>query len=367
MEIPLVDLRAQYRALENEIRQALAGVIGRASFILGDEVKEFEEAFARFCGVRYCIGVGSGTDALELALRALGVVPGDEVILPTNTFIATATAAVRAGATPVLVDADEESFLVDEDQVAEKIRTETKVIIPVHLFGQVVPIEAFQPVAAEAGISILEDAAQAQGARRNGRTVGGFGAAAATSFYPSKNIGAYGDAGAVLTNSEEIARAVRTLRNFGREAKYQHPEIGFNSRLDSIQAAILRVKLEHLAGWNEARRVAARRYDELLQDVDEVRRPKTLPGNEHVWHLYVVRVPARDEVFEKLNQVGIEAGIHYPVPIHLQGAFRFLDHKEGDFPVAEAVAKEILSLPIYPEITADQQERVVEELIKAIR
>ena len=364
--IPLVDLRAQHATVAAEVAAGMARVLERTSFILGPEVGEFEAAFARFARVRHCVGVASGTDALELGLRAIGVGPGDEVILPTNTFIATALAVVRAGATPVLVDCEPGSQLIDPAAVARRLGPRTRVILPVHLFGQMAPVEALRPLAERAGALLFEDACQAHGATRHGTPAGGVGVAAGISFYPGKNLGAYGDAGALLTDSDDIAARVRALRSYGSEAKYEHPELGFNSRLDTLQAAVLAAKLPHLAAWNAARRAAAAHYDALLADLPGVVRPTTVPGNEHVWHLYVVRVPRRDLVLATLSASGIGAGIHYPVPIHLQGAFRTLGHGPGDFPVAEAAAREILSLPLYPEITSAQQERVVAALRAAL-
>jgi dTDP-4-amino-4,6-dideoxygalactose transaminase len=364
--VPLVDLNAQHRQVADEVQQGFARVLGRASFILDEEVAAFEREFARFSAVEHCVGVANGTDALELVLRALGIGAGDEVVVPTNSFIATALAVSRAGATPVLVDCDPVSHLIDVGMVARRIGRSTRAIVPVHLYGQIAPMEELEKVASDAGLALIEDAAQAHGATRHGRTAGGLGLAAGTSFYPAKNLGAYGDGGAVLTRSEEIARKIRALRNYGGETKYEHPETGFNSRLDSLQAVVLRAKLGHLAEWNDARRAAARRYDELLAGVESVRRPATLPGNEHVWHLYVVRVPGRDRVLAELHAAGIGAGIHYPVPIHLQGAFRQLGHRRGDFPAAERAAGEVLSLPLFPGITAAQQERVVAALTKAL-
>ena len=343
-----------------------ARVLSRTSFILGPEVAEFEAAFARFVGVPHCVGVANGTDALELALRALGIGAGDEVVVPTNSFIASALAVARAGATPVLADCEEASLLVDPADVERRLGPRTRALLPVHLFGQVAAMERLLPLAAGRRIAIVEDAAQAQGAARHGRPAGGFGDVAGTSFYPGKNLGAYGDAGAVLTGSDEIAQRVRALRNYGSEVKYQHPETGFNSRLDTLQAVVLNAKLKRLAAWNADRVRAAQRYDELLAGIPGLRLPATLPGNQHIWHLYVVRVPRRDAALAKLNEAGIGAGIHYPLPIHMQGAFRHLGHRAGDFPVAERAAAEILSLPIFPGITPAQQERTADVLRKAL-
>ena len=364
--IPLVDLGAQHRAIADEVASGFAAVFEKTAFILGPAVKEFESAYAAFVGAKHCVGVANGTDALELALRAAGIGPGDEVILPANTFIATALAVARAGARPVLVDSDPEFHLLDLEQADARVTRKTRALLPVHLYGQMAPMGRVEALARTHGLVVVEDAAQAQGARRNGRAAGTCGLAAGTSFYPGKNLGAYGDAGAVTTDSDEIAGRVRALRNYGSEVKYQHPETGFNSRLDTLQAVVLNAKLRRLAAWNEARRQAARRYDELLAGVSAVTRPRTLPGNEHVHHLYVIRVPRRDEVLPKLNADGIGAGIHYPVPIHLQGAFEHLGFGEGSFPVAEKAAREILSLPLFPEITADQQARVVDSLQRAL-
>lgn len=363
--IPLVDLKAQHAEIAGEISAGFERVIGETAFILGPAVREFEEAFARYCGAAHCVGVANGTDAIELTVRALGIGPGDEVLVPANTFIASALGVVRAGARPVLVDCD--AFqLLDPGRIEAAITPRTRAILPVHLFGQIANMEAILEVAAGHGIPVIEDAAQSQGARRHGRPSGSFGVAAATSFYPGKNIGAYGDAGAVVTSSDEIAGHLRKLRNWGSEKKYHHPEIGFNSRLDTLQAVVLSAKLKRLDAWNEARRRAAARYDELLAGIDGVELPRTLPGNEHVWHLYVLRVPDRDEVLARLNAEGIGAGIHYPVPLHLHGAMAYLGYREGDFPEAERAVREILSLPMYPHLTAEQQERVAEGVRRAL-
>ena len=346
--IPLVDLATQHREVADEVRRGIARVVERSAFILGEEVADFEDAFARFVGVRHCVGVGSGTDALELALRALGVGPGDEVILPANTFIATALAVLRAGATPVLVDCDPETLLIDVAAARPRVSARTAAVIPVHLYGQMAPVEELAP------IGPASRRGRRPGAWRAPQrcAAGAAGRIAATSFYPGKNLGAYGDAGAVLTARRDVAARVRALRNYGSERKYEHPALGFNSRLDTLQAVVLRAKLARLAAWNATRRAAAARYDELLAGVPGVVRPRTAPGNEHVWHLYVVRVPRRDLVLRRLLAAGIGAGVHYPLPIHLQGALRALGHGRGDFPCAERAAAEVLSLPIFPQITS---------------
>lgn len=367
MPIPLVDLKAQHEQVADEVRDGWERVLARTAFILGDEVTKFEDEFAAFSEVHACVGVANGTDALELALRAVGVGPGDEVIVPANSFIASALAVARMGATPALVDVDNATQLIDPAGVEARVTDRTKAIMPVHLFGQLAPMAPLLALSERTGIPIVEDAAQAQGARQDGVAAGGFGLAAGTSFYPGKNLGAYGDAGAVLTTSADVARTLRALRNYGSEVKYHHPETGFNSRLDTLQAVVLRAKLKRLAAWNAQRRAAAARYDELLADLEEVVPPRCLDGNEHIWHLYVIRVADRDRVLGALNEAGIGAGIHYPVPIHLQGAFAHLGHAAGEFPVTESAAAEILSLPLYAEITADQQEQVVSALQKALR
>jgi dTDP-4-amino-4,6-dideoxygalactose transaminase len=365
-KIPLVDLGAQHREIASEVAAGFAAVLETTSFILGKQVAEFEQGYASFCGAKHCIGVANGTDALELALRAVGVGPGDEVILPANTFIATALAVARAGATPVLVDCEPVHQLIDVAAAERRITARTKAIMPVHLYGQMAPMTEVNALAKAHGLMVIEDAAQSQGASQGGVRSGASAPVAGTSFYPGKNLGAYGDAGAVTTSSDEIAAKIRALRNYGSEVKYHHPETGFNSRLDTLQAVVLSAKLTRLAAWNEARRQAAARYDELLAGARGVERPGVAAGNQHVYHLYVVRVGRRDDVLAKLNAEGIGAGIHYPVPIHLQGAFKQLGHRAGDFPVAERAANEILSLPLYPQITAEQQSRVVDVLRRAL-
>ena len=363
--IPLVDLAPQHAEVAGEVARGFARVMAASAYILGPEVAEFERAFAAHCGVQHCVGVGNGTDAIELMLRAAGVGPGDEVLVPANTFIATALGVLRAGARPVPVDCDR-WFLMDPRRIEERISPRTRALLPVHLFGQFADMEAICEIGARHGLLVFEDAAQAQGARRGGRGCGGFGAAAATSFYPGKNLGAYGDGGAVLTASADLASRLRRLRNWGSERKYHHPEIGFNSRLDTLQAVVLAAKLRRLDAWNEARRRAAARYDERLATIDGVELPRTLPGNEHVYHLYVVRVPRRDDVLGALAAEGIGAGVHYPTPLHLHGALEHLGYRRGDFPEAERAAAEMLSLPIGPHVTAAQQERVASCLARAL-
>jgi dTDP-4-amino-4,6-dideoxygalactose transaminase len=334
------------------------------AFIQGPQVARFEQDFAEFCDVGHCVGVSSGTDALEMAVRGLGLGAGDVVIVPANSFIASTLGVIRAGAEVRLVDCDLDTYLIDVDAVERAMGPEVKAVMPVHLFGQTAPVEQLTEVIGDA--SIIEDAAQSQGASRHGRPAGSLGTVAATSFYPGKNIGAYGDAGAVLTDDEELARHVRNLGNWGSPQKYHHPVVGFNSRLDTMQAVVLSAKLARLSEWNKLRQDAADRYTDLLREEDRIVIPKVLAGNEHIWHLYVVRVPERDRVMAAMHADGIGVGVHYPIPMHLQGALAFMSHVEGDFPATEAAAREMLSLPMYPGITADQQQEVVESLRLAL-
>jgi len=367
MKIPLVDISLQHREIEAEVRDGFARLMESGEFILGPAVEDFEREYAGYCGVDHCVGVANGTDALELGLRALGVGPEAEVILPVNTFVASALAVIRAGARPVLVDCAESGSGMDFEGVAERVSARTRALMVVDLFGELAEFEEFESFASDSGLSVIEDAAQAQGARRRGRSAGGFGELAGTSFYPGKNLGAYGDAGAVTTRSAELADRVRRLRNYGSEVKYEHPEQGFNSRLDALQAVVLTAKLRRLNDWNAARRVAAGLYDELLTPVEGVELPPGHRDESHVWHIYAVRVADRDRILAALHSAEIGAGIHYPNPIHRLGAFRFLGHGPGDFPRAEKVASEMISLPLFPGIRPEQQERVVAVLVAAMK
>ena len=327
---------------------------------------KLEDLFCEFTGAKFATTVSNCTAGLHLSCLVSGFGPGDEVIIPSNTFIATAMSAVRCGASIVMVDCDDEYQLMDPTQVGPAITDRTKAIIPVHLFGQVAPMEAIGHISGDSGVPVVEDAAQAHGAAQDGRNAGQFGVAASWSFYPGKNLGAYGDGGGVTMNDEKLRDAVIALRNYGSAAKYEHPGEGYNSRLDTLQAVVLRAKLKRLADWNAARRAAAARYDDLLKDIEEVRTPKTMPQNTHVFHLYPIRVQNRDGVLAQLHEQGIGAGIHYPKALHLQGAFAHLGHKEGEFPNAENAAATMISLPMFPEITEQQQARVVECLKNAL-
>lgn len=364
--IPLVDLQAAHGEVADDIAGGFGRVLADGTFIKGRDVAEFEYEFASFSGVKHCVAVANGTDALELGLRAAEIPSGAEVIIPANTFAATAEAVVRAGARPVFADVDPDHLLLDPTSVMQVMNINTAAIVPVHLFGQLAPMKDLSDIALKHHVTIIEDAAQAHGASQAGAPTGSFGQAAATSFYPGKNLGAYGDAGAVVTNSAALAHKVRLLGDHGSEQKYVHAELGFNSRMDSLQAVVLRAKLRRLTNWNERRSRAAERYYELLAGIEDVVLPQTAPGNLHVWHLYVIQVPHRNHVHEMLHKHGISAGIHYPVPLHLQPAFQRQGYGVGDFPVAETAANRILSLPLYPHISVDQQRTVANALRAAV-
>jgi len=366
--IPLVDLKRQYVSIKQEMDEKISGVLKNTAFILGPEVREFEKDFSAFCGTEHAVGVSSGTEALSLALLALSVGRDDEVVTTPNTFIATAGAISHVGAQPVLVDVDPESYNIDASLVEGAITKRTKAIIPVHLYGQPSEMEAILQVAKRHNIKVIEDACQAHGAEYRGRRVGSFGDIAAFSFYPGKNLGAYGDGGAVVTDKGELAERIRLLRDHGSPKKYYHEIIGYNSRLDEIQAAVLRVKLRYLNEWNEKRRKNANIYSEYLQelaDKDLVVTPQEMSWAKHVYHLYVIQVEEglRDKLIEYLNARGIGAQIHYPIPIHLQKAYKHLGYNQGSFPVAEKLAKRIISLPMFPEL--ERQE--IEYIARGIR
>jgi dTDP-4-amino-4,6-dideoxygalactose transaminase len=355
--VPMLDLGYQHRQVKSEVRAGFDRVMANSSYILGPDVAAFEHDYAEFSGVGHVIGVANGTDAIELALRAAGIGQGDDVVIPANTFVATAEAVVRAGANPVLADCDE-YFLIDPSRLAGRLTPATKAVIAVHLYGQMADIDSIRRVAGP-GIVVVEDAAQSQGARSIGRRSGSVGDVAGTSFYPGKNLGAYGDGGAVSTSSDIIAAKVRRLRNHGGEAKYEHDDVGTNSRLDSLQAVVLSAKLRRLDEWNAERRRLAARYDGLLAGLPGVITPRTAAGNQHVYHQYIVRVADRDEVVAALIAAGIGAGIHYPNPVHLVPAFAYLGYRQGAFPRSEEYAAQILSLPIYPGLSDAQQDYVV--------
>ena len=361
--IPLVDLKAQYRAIQPEIDAAIQRILDSTSFIMGPDVTAFEEAFAQFCGVNHCIGISSGTASLELTLRAFDIGPGNEVITVAHTFIATAEAISAVGAIPVFVDIDPHTYTMDPEQLLAAITPATRAIMPVHIYGQPADMTQINAIAKAHQLVVIEDAAQAHGATWQGRMAGNLADAACFSFYPGKNLGAYGDAGAVTTNNDQVAAQIRSLRNHGRQSKYVHDQKGFGERLDTLQAAVLSTKLTYLDEWTASRRRLAGRYNELLQDCELVL-PHVAEDATPAWHLYVVRTHThtdlRDQLLSTLKEQGIGAGIHYPLPLHLQPAYADLGHQKGAFPVTELVADTCLSLPLYPEMTDAQQDRVVE-------
>lgn len=361
LQVPFVDLGAQRAAIADELDQAIRSVLDRTDFILGRDVALFEEAFAAYCEVKYAVGVDSGTSALEMALRAYGIGPGDEVITAANTFIATVLAIAYVGAQPVLVDVDPRTYTLDPLRLASAITPQTKAIIPVHLYGQPADMDPIMEIARQHGLIVIEDACQAHGARYKGARVGSFGHAAAFSFYPGKNLGAYGDGGMVVTNDERIAQTLQMLRNYGQSQKYRHELKGFNRRLDTLQAAVLRVKLAYLDDWNAARRAHAAHYSELLGAVVET--PQVAEYAESVWHLYVIHTPHREALRAHLSSRGISVGMHYPIPIHLQPAFQDLGYRKGDFPVSERNAAEGLSLPMYAELAPETIEYVATTIV----
>lgn len=346
--IPFLDLRCQHDALKAELQEASDRVMTRGVFILGEQLAEFESAFAAYCGAKHCVGVGTGLDALHLILRAYGIGPGDEVIVPAHTFIATWLAVSHAGATPIPVDVNTETGNLDANRIAAALSPRTRAIIPVHLYGQTADIDAVRLAIGGRDIRVIEDAAQAHGARYKGRVAGTLGDAAAFSFYPGKNLGALGDGGAIVTNDETLAATIRRLRNYGSDIKYHHDVIGWNSRLDELQAAFLSVKLRYLDEWNAARRLAAEAYLAALGDLPGLTLPSIPTWAEPVWHLFVVRSAQRDRLQSHLTAQAIGTLVHYPVPPHLQGAYRHLGLPEGSLPAAEAWADEALSLPLWP-------------------
>jgi dTDP-4-amino-4,6-dideoxygalactose transaminase len=356
-KVEFVDLLRQYRNLKPEMDEAILRAIGRGDFILGEDTREFEKEFASFNQAGFCIGVGDGTDALHLALRGLGVGPGDEVIVPANTYIASALAITCAGATPVFVDCDPENYTIDIQGIEKALTPRTRAIMPVHLYGHPADMDPILEIAKKHNLFVVEDAAQAHGATYKGRFCGTVGDVGCFSFYPGKNLGAYGDGGAIVTNNPKLAEKITVLRNWGQKVKYVHTEKGFNSRLDTVQAAVLRIKLKHLSAWNEKRRLAAARYQDLLANADLVL-PKVATWAQPVWHLFVVQTNSRQELQEKLNAANVSHGIHYPIPVHLQEAYSDLGYARGSFPVAEELAEKILSLPMFPEITAEEVTRV---------
>jgi dTDP-4-amino-4,6-dideoxygalactose transaminase len=361
MKVPFIDLKAQHRALQVDLEQAIQQVMERGDFALGKEVVSFEQEFAEFCGTQYAVGVDSGLSALKLSMLAFGIGPGDEVIVPAHTFIATAAAVTFAGAKPVLVDVEPITYNIDVAQIEAAITSRTRAIIPVHLYGLPADMEAILSIADQYDLVVIEDACQAHGAIYQGRRVGSLGDAAAFSFYPAKNLGGCGDAGMVVTDDPRVAEEVRAMRNCGQKAKYLHELPPYNHRMDTLQAAILRVKLRHLEDWIQARRGNAALYNELLAGNGLVT-PVEVPESTHVYHLYVVRSPLRDELQAYLQEHGIGTGIHYPIPIHLQPFYAQDGFHPGQFPVTEDLCEEIISLPMFPEMTVEQVQYVAAEV-----
>ncbi len=361
MRVPFLDLKLQYHSIRDEIAEAVQRVLDSSQYILGPEVSAFEEAFAKAQGASHCIGTNNGTSALHLALWALGIKSGDEVILPVNTFIATAEAVLLCGATPIFVDHDAYYTLEPED-VERRITRRTRAIIAVHLYGQIAEMPEISSIARKHGLLLIEDAAQAHLASLNGKRAGAWGQATGFSFYPGKNLGAYGEAGAVLTEDAQLAEKMRRIRDHGSEQKYTHVIAGHNYRLEALQGAILSVKLKHLEAWTQMRRKHAAQYDKLLAGIPELSLPNVREGAGHVYHLYVIQANKRDELRTFLEEREISSGMHYPIPLHIQPCFKNLGYKEGAFPRAERAAKRILSLPMYPELTDKQIQFVAESI-----
>ncbi len=359
--IPLVDLKAQHDSIRAEIDAAIAEVIDNSSFIMGPAIKEFEAAFAEFCGCKHAIGVSSVTSARHLAIAACCLNPGDEVVTIPHTFIATAEAATMHGARVVFVDIDPNTFTMDVSKLESAITPRTRIIVPVHLYGHPTDMGPLMAIARKHGLKVIEDCAQAHGAEYKGRRVGSIGDLGCFSFFPAKNLGALGDAGAVTTNDDELAQFIRLLRNHGREGKYEHEYAGYNERMDTLHAAVLKVKLPYLNAWNDARRSHAELYNSLLSS-SGVATPAEMPWARHVFHLYVVRCSTRDALQQHIGKRGIATGVHYPIPLHMQPAYASLGYKPGDFPETEKAATEILSLPMYPELTSEQISEVVDAI-----
>ncbi len=361
MKVKFLDLGAQHAQLENELKDVFARVLSSSSFILGREVEQFERSFAAYLGTGHCMAVSSGTAALHLALQALGIGPGDEVITVPNTFIATAEAICAVGARPVFVDVDPVSYTMDPGEISAVITPRTRALIPVHLYGQPADLDPILAIAAEHGLSVIEDACQAHGALYKGRKAGTIGTFGCYSFYPSKNLGCCGEGGAVVTNDPKLAERVRMLRDHGSSRKYEHKFAGYNFRMEGIQGGVLATKLPHLDGWNDSRATLARRYDNLLRDTSFIT-PARMPYAKHIFHLYVIQARQRDAVRQALADHGIDTGMHYPVPLHLQEAFAPLGYRAGAFPVSEALAQQIISLPMYPELSEDEVDYVGQTL-----
>lgn len=365
MRVPFVDLKAQYSSIKGEIDEAISRVVSETAFVAGKYAAAFESEFAEYIGGSQAIAVGNGTDAIEIALAALDIGPGDEVIVPANTFFATAEAVANVGAGAVFVDCDPNFYNIDTAKIEEKITERTKALIPVHLYGLPAEMDVVMQIARKHGLKVIEDCAQAHGARYKGQTVGTFGDVATFSFYPGKNLGAYGDAGAIVTNDASLAERCRLIANHGQPTKYRHTITGRNSRMDGIQAAVLSVKLRHLDNWLDARRSHASRYNELLADT-EIVLPVAPDDRTHTYHLYVIRLKERDAVAAKLNEAGIDTGLHYPTALPFLEAYSDKNYQPSDYPLASAQMSELLSLPMYAELTDEMVDHVCENLKSAI-
>jgi dTDP-4-amino-4,6-dideoxygalactose transaminase len=376
MEVPFLDLKVQYNSIKIEIDAAIQKVLDSTAFILGPSVAEFEKEFAKMHNVKYCLGTSSGTDGNHLALWGLGIGQGDEVIIPANTFIATAWGATLCGATPVFVDCHPKSYNIDPDKVEKAITKKTKAIVAVHLYGQPADMDALRKISNEYKIHLVEDAAQAHLAEYKGKKVGGFSEVTSFSFYPGKNLGAYGEAGAVVTNDEGIYQKIKKLREHGQSKKYYHESFGHNYRMEGIQGAVLGVKLKYINKWTDERRRVAAKYYELLRNLEQLILPVDMPGHKHVYHLYVIKInvgntqqnqEARNKLQTYLQEQKISTGLHYPVPLHLQECFKHLDYKKGDFPETEELAESGLSLPMYPELSDEKIEYVADTIKNFLR
>ena len=366
MTIPLIDLKTQYQNIKDEVHEALEPIMENAAFIGGKAVSDFENAWATYCEANHAVGAASGTAALHLALCAANVQPGDEVVTVSHTFIATAEVAKLCGASVKMIDIDPASYCMDPAALDAAVTEKTKVILPVHLYGHPADMDPINEFAAQRGVTVIEDAAQSHGARYNGRRVGSLAGIATFSFYPGKNLGAYGDAGALTLADQDTSGRVTMLANHGRWEKYKHLIEGFNYRLDAMQAAVLSVKLRHLDAWTQRRQELAKLYDELFADVDEVQSPQVKAGCEHVYHLYVIQIPKRFEVGDYLREHGVLAQVHYPIPLHLQPAYEHLGMKPGSLPVTESLADRCISIPLFPEMTDDQAKTVVATVKEAL-
>jgi len=366
MQIPFLDLKAQYKSIKEEVNSAIQNILDNTAYVLGKAVSDFESDFAKAHNVKHCIGVSSGTDANHTVLWSLGIKPGDEVIIPANTFIATAWGATLCGAKPIFVDCEQDSYNIDPKKIVQAITPKTKAIVAVHLYGQAADIDPLKKIADENNIFLVEDAAQAHLAEYKGNKVGGLSEAASFSFYPGKNLGAYGEGGAITTNNDEIAKKSKMVRDHGALQKYDHQCFGHNYRMEGIQGAVLNVKLKYLNGWTEERRRVAKKYNELLSGTDEIILPKEMSYAKHVYHLFVIQVNGgndqRNKLAKYLSEKGISTGLHYPIPLHVQKCFEYLGYKKGDFPVTEKLADHGLSLPMFPELKDEQIEYICDTL-----